>query len=1024
MFIVLHCGGIAFNGETIHKRSLGGSETAAYHLARELAALGHRIRLFTKSREEGEWDGVRYCWIGEEGEAAPLGNHFEAYAMNTPHDVLIVQRHPLGLQKKYACKQAYFWLHDLALGRNKPAYDTGLWQANGLFVVSEFHKEQVSKALGVVPSAFLPITNGVDPKRFEKANASDGDTLRWKLREEQGKLIGEEPRLNEFAMLYTSRPERGLEHLVRPGGIAERLEKEAPNAHIYVCAYEHDVPEMKPYYAQLQAWAGQRKNCTLLGHLTQAQLADVMASVQLHIYPTEFEEVSCITAMECMHAGLPMLVSRCAAIPETCKGAGVILVDLKDGRADEDLFVKHAARLAKNGIAGVEYQQLKERQLKVAPRYDWKVTAKQVLSHVESAFAEARQNVPAMLRHMLRFSDYQGAKHLLAKLGDRIERWKQNPVFARCLQELELYRFAESPEAYREHYERETSVFYDRDYKPETVASTPRFELVCDWVAAALGRRSTRGDAADARLVLLDMGCAHGHYSLDLARRFPQVHVVGADLSERAIIEARKMAADAKLSNVEFHHLTSTDFAAARAAIPALSKGADLVLIAEVLEHMLDPWLFFDGVMEGFAAEEADVIFTTPIGPWELMSYRRTHPVRFHVQHLERMDLDDMFKGFELYDLNITPNCTVISGEYIGNYVGGFVWKKGQKAGAIDFDRKLAMQAPRQTVALCMIVKDGELILRRTLEPAADLADHLVIGIDRNTKDDTEGEIKRFEEKHPLWPVVTVQRLHSALEEGFDVARNATIDEAGTDWALWLDADEELVRGMALARYLRPNGFNGYALQQHHFAVEPLGVLMTDLPARLFRLGIGIKFLGCVHEHPEMGENEGVGAAMLLGEVHIAHHGYYTEEIRRGRFQRNFELMTRDRKTNPTRKLGRALWVRDLSHMISFTLEQTRGMMTGPMRGWALELIQHFEEMLKDGDIRLIKDSLAYYSNAVRILGGGVEVALRMDAQRVVEASTHRQPEIKALFANRQHAERVASLLLDANMKPFDSKYW
>src|SRR5690349_12607959 len=113
MFFVLHTGGIPFNGDTIKQRSLGGSETAAYHLARELARMGHRVRLFTgiSEKEEGEWDGVRYVAAGQTSEQHPLGDRFHIYATNTPHDVLIVQRHPLALRQKYACKQAYLWMH-------------------------------------------------------------------------------------------------------------------------------------------------------------------------------------------------------------------------------------------------------------------------------------------------------------------------------------------------------------------------------------------------------------------------------------------------------------------------------------------------------------------------------------------------------------------------------------------------------------------------------------------------------------------------------------------------------------------------------------------------------------------------------------------------------------------------------------------------------------------------------------------------------------------------------------------------
>ena len=60
----MHCSGMPFNGTTIQNSSLGGSETAAYYLAKGMAEKGHKVTLFTNSQEEGLWDGVRYIWLG------------------------------------------------------------------------------------------------------------------------------------------------------------------------------------------------------------------------------------------------------------------------------------------------------------------------------------------------------------------------------------------------------------------------------------------------------------------------------------------------------------------------------------------------------------------------------------------------------------------------------------------------------------------------------------------------------------------------------------------------------------------------------------------------------------------------------------------------------------------------------------------------------------------------------------------------------------------------------------------------
>ena len=76
MYIVMHCGGMPFNGNTIKEQSLGGSETAAYYVAKELAQAGHSVTIFTAHQEGGVFDGVKYEWMGEASEEVPLGQRF------------------------------------------------------------------------------------------------------------------------------------------------------------------------------------------------------------------------------------------------------------------------------------------------------------------------------------------------------------------------------------------------------------------------------------------------------------------------------------------------------------------------------------------------------------------------------------------------------------------------------------------------------------------------------------------------------------------------------------------------------------------------------------------------------------------------------------------------------------------------------------------------------------------------------------------------------------------------------------
>ena len=56
--IIMVVPGMRFQGDTLETSSLGGSETAAICMARELAKLGHSVRMFCECEKPGMYDGV------------------------------------------------------------------------------------------------------------------------------------------------------------------------------------------------------------------------------------------------------------------------------------------------------------------------------------------------------------------------------------------------------------------------------------------------------------------------------------------------------------------------------------------------------------------------------------------------------------------------------------------------------------------------------------------------------------------------------------------------------------------------------------------------------------------------------------------------------------------------------------------------------------------------------------------------------------------------------------------------------
>src|SRR3990167_5155965 len=85
--------GLPIDGETLEKRSMGGSETAAIYMARELARLGACVQVFCNTDKPGRYDDVMY-------RPADAWN----LQMFTPTDVNIVQRVPQAFGSRMASK--------------------------------------------------------------------------------------------------------------------------------------------------------------------------------------------------------------------------------------------------------------------------------------------------------------------------------------------------------------------------------------------------------------------------------------------------------------------------------------------------------------------------------------------------------------------------------------------------------------------------------------------------------------------------------------------------------------------------------------------------------------------------------------------------------------------------------------------------------------------------------------------------------------------------------------------------------
>lgn len=995
MEIVINAVGMPFNGETVKKQSLGGSESAAYYLARAIAALGHRVVMFTTSQEEGMWDGVQYVYCGPLTQDAPLGERFTFYALNTPHDVLIAQRSPLAFHKDYASKFNVWQLHDLALHRMTGIVQGGLPRIDLITTVSDFHRAQTIDTYGLNPSVVSVVRNGVDASLYQAQEATFGPEL-----------------ATQFKMLYQSRPERGLIHLVRPGGIMDRLRDTA--AHLYVCGYENTTQEMAGFYEQLNAWARALPNVTLLGALTKDRLAQLQMSCDLMCYPTEFEEVSCITAMEAMCAGLPMLTSAHAALSETCRASGTILLPLtSDGQADEGAFVQRITGMIGNPR---QLDQLRGAQRRAALDKGWHTAAASLMDEIMGRMRQRIENPDRVLRHCIEhsdiaFMDWYVTEHL--NEGEALSTIGQSALDER----RRMFAFIDGPpQALLDHYEKFEGENLDRmeasgmdiAVELESLSASTRFR----GIVSALGDIVHHPVNAGKKLRVLEFGCAHGHITLGLAKLFPGVEFVGMDFMPKSVRLAVKYAGQLGIANASFTKGSLDEAEDYRGDF-------DVVIAAEVLEHIYD----YRGALDRLrAATSGWMIFTTPVGRWEWSGREHFRRGREHLHHFDREDWTEILNGHDP-QLVYAPFGPDSANGIRGSWVVSVRPVEGVWFGEINYARKLTTLCPRETVSVTMIVKDGSFTIGKALASVQDAVDEIVIAIDPATTDDTMEVIAKAQAAAQWVPIRTGVGL-AALKEGFGAARNRTLDIAAGDWVLWMDADEECPMIYNAWRLLRPSHANAYATPQIHYSAMPAAVLTTDYPCRLLRHTRGVRFYGLVHEHPEDQPGKAIEFTLMATDLQFLHNGYVDERTRRARYQRNLPLLLRDVQESPARTLNRFLLLRDLAQGLGFE-RQSRVGDPGDHARRALEGVQIMHDMIDRTDVplRMVLDGLQYYSICNDVLNAGFVSKLNWATSKPPLDTLNTSGGIEARFHNRASYMSLVNRILQESTKHYESRY-
>ena len=288
--------------------ALGGSEKAVAHLSKELGAQGYTVYVAgTVLAEFLPEANVTYV---------PL-NDLPELLSHTAFHTVICSRY-ISFLEIYgaACSfyRFYIWAHDtrlLTYGCDLP--DDAIvekWAEciDGCVCQTPWHAKQFEERYPALKSKLRAINNGIDVELFpDPSNPSNPI---------QPKRSGR--------FMYPSRTERGLSRIL---DMWPEIVAALPNATFAISNYEAFPcnDEQVRIQARIASLNQEFPNNRIehLGQLNPAQLYSEMGAAEYWLYPTNWAETSCITAMEMLMSEVVCLYYPVAGLTDTMGGCGI-----------------------------------------------------------------------------------------------------------------------------------------------------------------------------------------------------------------------------------------------------------------------------------------------------------------------------------------------------------------------------------------------------------------------------------------------------------------------------------------------------------------------------------------------------------------------------------------------------------------------------------------------------------------------------------------------------------------------------
>ena len=302
----------SWDGNSLKDGGIGGSETAVIQISEELVKQGKEVVVYNKCDAPAGGmvvNGVTYM------------NHWE-FNQQDNFSTIALWRCPQWADHNLKAKKLIVDMHDVS--SNELFTPERLEKIDHVFVKTEHHRTLYPN---IPDEKIVIVGNGIDLSRFEGKKTK-----------------------NPNRFIYTSCASRGLENILDSW---EDIRKVVPKAELHVFYGWNTYREThKNDPARLQ-WVDsmeskmEQKGITNHGRVDQVTLAKEMMNSSVWLYPTSFEEIHCITALEMQAAEVYPITTGFAALAET-QQSGVKIEGDPKSPAWRERFVNELLFAVKN----------------------------------------------------------------------------------------------------------------------------------------------------------------------------------------------------------------------------------------------------------------------------------------------------------------------------------------------------------------------------------------------------------------------------------------------------------------------------------------------------------------------------------------------------------------------------------------------------------------------------------------------------------------------------------------------------